>query len=261
MSDFGGKLRLARERRGVSLRQIATSTKISAGALEALERNDISKLPGGIFSRAFVRSYAVEVGLDPDETVKEFLARFQGETTHPTTAPSPIPASEASFDTRQRIAGLVLKLLVFGIPLIAIVLYFTLRARSAHSAPVPPPVAVEQAAGSPAPTSPEVPAAPLTVPTDRANVPLAGVGTMTLEMHPTSECWVKLTVDGRPVLARTMRGGEKEVRTVQDRMVIEVGDAGAFAFSVDGRAGKPLGIAGQVRTANITRDTLSQFLQ
>ena len=76
MDDFGGKLRQARERRGISLRQIASSTKIAAAALEALEKNDISKLPGGIFSRAFVRSYAVEVGLDPDETVKEFLDRF-----------------------------------------------------------------------------------------------------------------------------------------------------------------------------------------
>ena len=76
MDDFGGKLRQARERRGISLRQIASSTKIAAAALDALEKNDISKLPGGIFSRAFVRSYAVEVGLDPDETVKEFLERF-----------------------------------------------------------------------------------------------------------------------------------------------------------------------------------------
>src|SRR2546425_495476 len=89
MSDFGGKLRLARERRGISLRQIAASTKISAAALEALERNDVSKLPGGIFSRAFVRSYAVEVGLDPDETVKEFLARFQGEAAQSSAAPAP----------------------------------------------------------------------------------------------------------------------------------------------------------------------------
>ena len=77
MSDFGGKLRAARERRGLSLRQIAASTKISIAALEAIERNDLSKLPGGIFSRAFVRSYAIEVGLDPDATVHEFLERFQ----------------------------------------------------------------------------------------------------------------------------------------------------------------------------------------
>jgi transcriptional regulator with XRE-family HTH domain len=62
MSDFGGKLRLARERRGISLRQIAASTKISIAALEALERNDMSKLPGGIFSNAVVRVVVIEVG-------------------------------------------------------------------------------------------------------------------------------------------------------------------------------------------------------
>src|SRR5919112_5208946 len=83
---FGAKLREARERRGVSLRQIANATKISVGALEALERNDFSRLPGGIFSRAFVRSYAVEVGLDPDATIQEFLAAFandSGTAGHP----------------------------------------------------------------------------------------------------------------------------------------------------------------------------------
>src|SRR4030081_98242 len=74
--DFGRSLREARERRGVSLRQIAHATKIGMSALEALERNDISRLPGGIFSRAFVRSYAVEVGLDPEQTIKDFIAQF-----------------------------------------------------------------------------------------------------------------------------------------------------------------------------------------
>ena len=61
MSDFGDKLRQARERRGVSLCDIAAHTKFSIASLEALERNDTSRLPGGIFARAFVRSYAVEV--------------------------------------------------------------------------------------------------------------------------------------------------------------------------------------------------------
>ena len=75
-SGFGAQLREARERRGVSLRQIANATKISVGVLEALERNDISQLPGGIFSRAFVRSYAIEVGLDPEATIQEFIAQF-----------------------------------------------------------------------------------------------------------------------------------------------------------------------------------------
>ena len=75
-TSFGAWIRQAREARGVSLRQIADATKISRSALEALERNDIARLPGGIFSRAFVRSYAAEIGVDPELAVRDFLAQF-----------------------------------------------------------------------------------------------------------------------------------------------------------------------------------------
>src|ERR1043166_8684950 len=88
-SDFGARLRDARERRGVSLRAIAEATKISVAVLEALERNDVSRLPGGIFSRAFVRSYALEVGLDPETTIQEFVAQFPHDSVtagHQTSA-------------------------------------------------------------------------------------------------------------------------------------------------------------------------------
>ena len=74
--DFGMKMRRLREERGVSLRQIADVTRISVSVLEALERNDISRLPGGIYGRAFVRSYAIEVGLDPEQSVRDFLSQF-----------------------------------------------------------------------------------------------------------------------------------------------------------------------------------------
>ncbi len=70
---FGGRLKAARESRGITLRQIADRTNLSMTALEALERDDISKLPGGIFSRAFVRAYAGEVGLDPEQAVRAFI--------------------------------------------------------------------------------------------------------------------------------------------------------------------------------------------
>src|ERR1051325_4558626 len=75
-TDFGRTLREARERKGVSLRQIANATKISVTVLEGLERNDISRLPGGIFGRSFVRSYAAEIGLDPEEVIQDFIAQF-----------------------------------------------------------------------------------------------------------------------------------------------------------------------------------------
>jgi cytoskeleton protein RodZ len=266
MSDFGGKLRLARERRGISLRQIAASTKISAASLEALERNDISKLPGGIFSRAFVRSYAVEVGLDPDETVKEFLTRFQGETPQASAAPPPIPESESNFDSQQRIASVVLKLVLISIPIVAAILYFTLRARPAEPAPAPAPapVAVEQPAAAPADPPPVDAAA--AAPVAKAPAPAPPPATskaeaMTLELQPTAECWIKLTVDGRPVLARLMQPGEKDVRKVRETAIIEVGNAGALAFTIDGRPGKPLGSLGQKKTATITRETVSEYLQ
>src|SRR5437763_184057 len=77
---LGKKLRDAREKKGVSLREIANSTKISVAVLDALGRNDISRLPGGIFGRAFVRSFAVEVGLDPETTIQEFIAQFRDES-------------------------------------------------------------------------------------------------------------------------------------------------------------------------------------
>jgi cytoskeletal protein RodZ len=80
VGDFGLRMRHIREQRGVSLRQIAQTTKLSVSALEALERSDISRLPGGLFSRAFVRSYAAEIGADPEETVREFLAQFPHES-------------------------------------------------------------------------------------------------------------------------------------------------------------------------------------
>jgi cytoskeleton protein RodZ len=136
MIDFGAKLRAARERRGVSLRQIAETTKISVSALEALERNDPSRLPGGIFSRAFVRSYAAEVGLDPDATVREFLERFDLDS-RPLTL-------EAAAATRvghgKRIFSNAFLTVIFTtLVLAAIILYLTLARRAADSSSVPAP--------------------------------------------------------------------------------------------------------------------------
>ena len=84
----GARLREAREKRGVSLRQIATSTRISVMSLEALERSDLSRLPGGIFTRSFIRAYAQEVGLDPDRTIQDFIAELPPEAATATAHPA-----------------------------------------------------------------------------------------------------------------------------------------------------------------------------
>jgi cytoskeletal protein RodZ len=77
MDDLGATLKRTREERGVALKDIAARTKISVTALEALERNDLTRLPGGIFGRAFVRAYALEIGANPDATVEAFQNRLE----------------------------------------------------------------------------------------------------------------------------------------------------------------------------------------
>ena len=274
MTDFGGKLRQARERRGVSLRQIAANTKISVAALEALERNDVSKLPGGIFSRAFVRSYALEVGLNPDDTVREFLQRFDPDSPTPGAAHAPplarshahTPArataaapsfleEESVFESRQRMASVVLKIGVASAVLAGFILYFTLRER-------PPRAAVHDGAPLPAPAPEPAPTGSAeTIRPDVVPATAQQPQPLTLELHPTAACRIVLTVDGARVLSRVMQPGEKETHRINGVAIVEVSDAGAFAFTLDGRPGRPLGQPGEATTARITRETAARYVQ
>lgn len=60
---FGPELRSQRERRGVTLESIEQTTKISRSLLVALERGDLSRWPGGLYRRSFLREYAAAIGL------------------------------------------------------------------------------------------------------------------------------------------------------------------------------------------------------
>jgi transcriptional regulator with XRE-family HTH domain len=73
---FGPTLKAERDRRGITLQAIADSTKISVSLLAALERNDVSRWPKGIFRRAFLREYVAALGLAPDTFVDEFSRLF-----------------------------------------------------------------------------------------------------------------------------------------------------------------------------------------
>jgi cytoskeletal protein RodZ len=123
-NDFGARMRHAREQRGVSLRQIAEATKISVSALEALERNDISRLPGGIFSRAFVRSYAAQIGVDPEQTVREFISQFPHESV---TVGSPHVLSDDRVLERRRLDPRAVMILATILLVAAAIIVWTLR--------------------------------------------------------------------------------------------------------------------------------------
>jgi cytoskeletal protein RodZ len=122
MSELGSRLKQARLAKGVSLRQIEASTKISVGALEALEKDDYARLPGGIFARSFVRAYAGAVGLNPDDTVHEFLTEFEKfERDNERSAKRPeITPDDLEFLERQRKALRTLRVVLVLVAVVAI---------------------------------------------------------------------------------------------------------------------------------------------
>jgi cytoskeletal protein RodZ len=123
MNEFSERLKQARVAQGLSLHDIAGATKISIVALEALERGDLSRLPGGIFSRAFVRAYATEVGLDPEATVTDFLAeraRNEQEASEAVAVPE-VTADDREFLERQRQASRILRVVVVTLVVAGIV--------------------------------------------------------------------------------------------------------------------------------------------
>ena len=73
---FGARLRAERQQRRIDLATVAATTKVNAALFRALERDDISRWPPGIFRRSFVRAYAQAIGLDPEATLREFLEQF-----------------------------------------------------------------------------------------------------------------------------------------------------------------------------------------
>lgn len=259
-SDFGQKLREARERRGLSLRQIANATKISMMTLEALEKNDLKRLPGGIFSRAFVRSYALEVGLDPDRAIEEFMGQFPHEEAvtagHPTT--TQIEDHEA-VESDRRMASTFLRLILVSVPIGVFVVYFAMFGRKDAVAPAlaKAPVAESAAADTvrPAIIDPEpAPAAPAEVSA------AAPVDRLVVQVKAAQRCWVSAIVDGQRIVQRTFLAGDEQTLEVYREIVLTAGDPSALTVTINGATARPLGPGTQQATARLTLANFKYYL-
>ncbi len=93
----------ARQKSGISLAQVAEKTKICMRYLLAIESEDFTQIPGGVFAINYLRQYAEASGYDPD-----LLIRYYGEKVNP-QAQTP-PSKPASSNVR----GLVRRF--FGVP-------------------------------------------------------------------------------------------------------------------------------------------------
>jgi len=67
-----------RESKGISLEEIARSTRITLRCLQAIERADFEALPGAFYASSYLRQYAAAVGLDPSVLLDAYR-RHQAE--------------------------------------------------------------------------------------------------------------------------------------------------------------------------------------
>ena len=286
--DFGTFLRQAREQRGLSLQELAVTTKISARVLEALERNDPSKLPGGIFSRSFVRAFAREVGLDPDLAVANFVSAFPDESGAD-EMPATTSAVEAeSFEHRRRAFRIVVRLL--GVAVLVAILAFIYYSKfrpgfltAGPERPRPLPAATAAQAPSRPESQPRAPvpapsvmpgasladaapaaAAPPTGPAEAVAPPAAAApqqAPLVVVLTLTDPCWLSVNVDGTRTPSRTAGPGERLEFAVQRSITMTVGNAAALSVTLNGKPARALGAAGQVVTTTIPASGYETFLR
>jgi cytoskeleton protein RodZ len=213
--EVGQRLSEARRRRNLTLVDIARSTKIPVHYLEAIERDDVDHMPRGFFARAFVRTYATEVGLNPSELLDSV---DQPEVAEPDpNMPSPAEAIDEPASVRWPL---------FVIPVVAVCgLYYLGFTRTGTTSEAP-----QVAAEIPmAPADPIEPAA--------AAFPRAAAD-VELQIRSTGGCIVTVTADGRPISSEATPPGSALVLKARGEVVLRVGDSSACAPVV-----KPSGTA------------------
>ena len=271
---FGNLYRDARLAQGKTIEEVSGVTRISARFLEALERDEIETLPAGIFARSFIRSYAEALGLDSGHVLDEYLKRFPEISREASGFAADSSDVDDTFLSEQRMARTAVILLALSIPLIALLVVVGLTGNDAASNPdiVEPisidPVETEQLDEVAATAVTAVTAVTAAAETQRvvpgtANMEstvIAEPGTVLLDIHPINDCWVSVTVDGGTAWTRVMRSGDREVFDVLNEATINVGDAAAFEYTLNGQAGRSLGESGEVVTFTVTPDNLTSYL-
>ena len=104
---FGARLRSQRERQQVALAAIAEETKISVALLDGLERDDVSRWPGGLFRRAYVRMYAQKIGLEPEQVLREFLELYPDRIENSSSVAAIAQVADSGKRPRTRLGFLI----------------------------------------------------------------------------------------------------------------------------------------------------------
>lgn len=254
MTILGQELRREREQRAVSLKDFADRTKISLRVLEALEKGDKRFLPEPFFIKSILRAYAREFGLPEDHFYASYLKDTRPETGPEAPSQKPVPkppAEKRRAAPGRRRAGPALALaglILLGAAAAAYV--FILKGGRAPAPVIPAPQIG-------APARPAVPASELPPVMEAGTIPDGA--DLKLELRFTADTWIQVAADGAVQLDGIRKAGERATCTAKKEFLLQTGNAGGFALSLNGRPLTALGASGAVLTdVRINRETLHE---
>ena len=261
----GERLRRARLDAGKTLHQVAAETKIQLWILEAIERDDLSRVPGGVFIRGYLTAVARAVGVSPSEVV---TAHSPETPPPPAVTPVPSPPPDPNEGSTTPLWQYVV---IVAMVLAAAVVWRNMtqsnhEVAAARTPPPPvsaPPATLSAPAAPPAPanlppesgatatpgatattgaTSPVAPAEPHDAdPAAPTNAPLV------VELHANGEVWIEADADGERKAYQLLEQGQELRIEGQKEIRLLVGDAAAVSFTINGKPGRRLGGTGEVR--------------
>jgi cytoskeleton protein RodZ len=259
MASFGANLRREREMRGVPLDEIAAATKISIRCLQALEAEEFSKLPGGIFTRSFIRAYAKYLGLDEEIVMAEFqvIAPPMEDADFSRLSPGNVKPPRKSLRTPLLVVLIAVATLGVGYTLFR----YSRSAIETQDAmpgssglPTTPPAASAQPLQS---TTPPTQAAGTST-TASAN----GVETpaaLTLQVATTEQTWVAVDADGKTALQGVLKPNDIQNFKAKKSFDVMTGNAQGIILTLNGVTLKPLGRHGEVKKVHLTQNDLKNL--
>jgi len=260
MASPGEMLRLARERQGRPLEDVAAEIKVSAHYLEAIEAGDLSRLPGGFFTRSFVRQYARALSIPADQIeskLEQWLAR-EAPPQPPSLVPrtmdtglSPIVEVAGGRRRRSRTFGALAALVavagacavIYSVWLEKSLAPAGLGPAEGRTSPVvedePVPASGAAQPSAPAPAS-RVPAAP------------APEGPLWFEIAARETTWVRVKAADETLFEGLLEPGERRRFAGLTLATMRVGNAGGLILTVNGRPYGPVGPPGSIRIVTLT---------
>lgn len=224
----GERLRKAREKKKLSLEQIATETRIPLRHLESLEAADWERLPAPTYTIGFAKNYAGAVGLDKGEIAEQLRAEMGGYRADTATIEHFEPADPARAMPKWLVVSAVAAIIV-------VVLFFTwMRNRSLSE---DQPAAVQQQAQK-QPAAPQ-PAAP------QQPEPAAAQGPVVLTA--TAPAWIRVSDSGKTLFEGMLQPGKTfQVPSTATAPTLRAGAPEALRIMVGQSVAPPVGPAGQV---------------